>query len=64
MSEFQWLFDPALAAHVRTPLLILAAVIVLIIAATAVLVGRALNRQRKAPPAAPADEEPAEDAPC
>ena len=65
MSDFRWLFDAALAAHVRTPLLILTAVVILIIAATAVLVARELKRQRQAPAAGEEDApQAAEDAPC
>ncbi|MBR4728370.1 MAG: hypothetical protein IK080_10830 [Clostridia bacterium] len=64
MSEFRWLFDAALAAHVRTPLLILAIVVLLIIAVTAVLVAQTLKNQRLTSAAQEETPQTTEDAPC
>ncbi|MBQ6266296.1 MAG: hypothetical protein IJK64_00835 [Clostridia bacterium] len=66
MSDFRWLFDAALAAHVRTPLLILTIVVLLIIAVTAVLVAQTLKKQRLISAAQAQEETPqaTEDAPC
>ena len=62
MRDFRWLFDSGLAAHVRTPLIVLTIVVAAIILATAVLVARALKKEPAAQAAEP-EESPAQELP-